>query len=55
MAMKYIKCPHCGAANGPKSINENIKKMSLNHTSCSKCHKKYAWTAEYGKVEVYKD
>lgn len=55
MAMKHIKCPHCGAANGPKAVNENVKQMPLNHTTCSKCHKRFSWTAEYGKVEVYED
>lgn len=55
MAMKLIKCPHCGAANGPKAVNESLKRMSLCHASCSKCHKRYSWTAEYGKVVVYKE
>lgn len=54
MAMKYIKCPHCGAANGPKSVNEKAR-IYLTHTRCSKCHNKIAWEAEYGHVRVYKD
>lgn len=55
MAMKYIKCPHCGAANGPRAVNEKVAQMSLAHSSCCKCHKRFAWTAEYGRVQVYKD
>lgn len=55
MAMKYIKCPYCGAINGARAINEKVAQMPMTHSHCCKCHESFAWTAEYGHVRVYKN
>lgn len=53
MAMKKIKCPHCGKSKGPYAVNENTE-MSRVHVICSSCHKPFVWQGIFGKVVVEK-
>lgn len=53
MSMQVLVCPHCKNVVGTVSVNDKIK-MTVNHRTCSKCHKAFAWQGEYGKIRVMK-
>lgn len=55
MAMKPLKCPHCGKFVKNVAVTDSIAQMSLSHTSCSKCHKPFSWQGEYGRIVTYKE
>lgn len=52
MAMKTIKCPHCGKGKIIQ-VNEGWSSHTVN-ASCSGCHKSFTYTADCGRVRVTK-
>ena len=53
MAWYHIKCPHCGHANGPVSINEKSPRL-VNTRYCINCHERYVTEVHYGEISVMK-